>query len=137
VADLPSSCWRAAASPAFEAAHARALKLLERREVRTTKLRKGQPERDFVSYGSANRYLEGRSGGGVSWASIMEKVPLKRDTPLTAALVRSRLELKVKKLSARGGFLRPSAPIGRLLRKENDRLIWIKDPKVPKWARGQ
>jgi hypothetical protein len=135
VADLPSSCWRAAASPAYERASKETARLLERPEVRVTRLRRGQPERDFISFGSANDFLESRTGRNVTWAAIMESVPLKRDQPLSAQMVRQRLGRKVNELAARGGFLRASAPVGRLLRKEYDRTIWIKDAKEPEKSR--
>jgi len=136
VPDLPSSCWRAAASPAYELASKETARLLERPEVRVTGLRRGRPERDFVSLGSANDFLESRTGRNVTWAAVMKGVPLKRDSPLTVTLVRDRLDRKVKSLAARGGFLRASAPVGRLLRKEHDRTIWVKEPEETEASQG-
>ncbi|UHM27560.1 MAG: RNA-dependent RNA polymerase [Sanya narnavirus 10] len=132
--DLPSSCWRAASSPAYEAAAKATAPLLEKPEVRVTRLCAGRPEFGFAKIGSANDFLESRTGRNVTWAAVMKGVPLKRDCPLRAQDVRDRLVRKVKELAARGGFLRPSAPVGRLLRKEHDRSIWIKD--VEEEARG-
>jgi hypothetical protein len=66
----------------------------------------------------------------------MHSIPLKRDEVLTKVAVRQRLDLKVQKLASRGGFLRASAPVGRLLRKEHDKTIWFKDEEVPVVSQG-
>jgi hypothetical protein len=111
------------------------LPFLERPDVRVTGLRRGQPERGFSSLGSANDFLESRTGRNVTWAALMKEVPLKRDSPIRAEMVRNRLDRKVRELASRGGFLRASAPVGRLLRKEHDRTIWVKEPEVPEEKR--
>jgi hypothetical protein len=108
------------------------LRILKKDGVKTTHAGKGRPAFGYECQGDLDEWLERRSAKNILWAVVDRRTPLKAESGVSAYKVSSALARKVRKLTRKGGFLRSSAPIGRLVRKHRAYSIWFK--KAPEEA---
>jgi hypothetical protein len=127
--DLPGSAWRSASSPAYELAVRETRKLLTRPEVKVTRHNAGRPGFSFEKAGDLDDYMENRSAKNILYAVVEARAPLTGDLSVGIYDVSRALRREVNRLSQKGGYLKSSAPLARLVRKHHRRDIWFAEPE--------
>lgn len=127
----PASGWVASSSPAYFASAKQAAGLATHPEVRLVRPWRGRPEPGFVPTSLLDQELGVRAARGVVPLVLgQDGPPLSVATRPSPFGVRKAVDREVSRLLRRGGFLRPQAPVGRLVSKQVERRVWWRKEAV-------